>query len=406
MINACTLRLTGTLLTLLSLTMAAGATASPVATTATSPAVAPVAAPVLTVEAVAGSASAEHLGEVRKLAPGDVINEREVLSTAGGGRLKLRFASEGALELGSDASLAIEKLPPSATANDRRSIVSLLKGYLRVQWSPQPKRTVWPFYLYFGGQRSGLVPGEYFFERGHESIRGCVASGRLTMTAIAGDGVETLRPGACYDLRVAEAAIAKPRKAETWEAMRREFRLDPTGAPDIVQWATLDLPPATTDADADPATALLAGVIEATGLSPPPASAPAVGPNPVLTSPATKPSAVTTPAAADSPAATIAAKPANPVPAPVPASVAIADGASAGWTLLIGSFASPDNAAQVEGKLRASGYVPFTRVKQVDGRTWHSVQVRGFPSREVAEAKAEDVRGRLGFSTVRVVHLQ
>lgn len=383
MINACTLRLTGTLLTILGLTMAVGATASPVATTASSPAVAPVAAPVLTVEAVAGSASAEHLGDVRKLAPGDVINEREVLSTAGGGRLKLRFASEGALELGPEASLAIEKLPPSATANDRRSIVSLLKGYLRVQWSPPPKSAVWPFYLYFGGQRSGLVPGEYFFERGHESIRGCVASGRLTMTAIAGDGVETLRPGACYDLRVAEAAIAKPRKAETWEAMRREFRLDPTGAPDTVQWATLEPPPvAVPEADA------LAAALPAL---------PAAGGD----APVSIPAALSTGVLTGTPAPT-------PAPAPgTPASVGAGDPASvAGWTLLIGSFASPVNAAQVEDKLRASGYVPFTRVKQVDGRTWHSVQVRGFPSREVAEAKAEDVRGRLGFSTVRVVHLQ
>ena len=80
-------------------------------------------------------------------------------------------------------------------------------------------------------------------------------------------------------------------------------------------------------------------------------------------------------------------------------------GQPAGWTLLLGSYADPGNAEQVVAKLKRAGYSPFTRVKDVDGRTWHSVQVRGLPSREVAEAKATEVRERLRIEPVKVVLL-
>lgn len=321
------------------------------------------AAPVLVVDTIAGEVSAELLGDKRRLKPGDVIREREVLHTIGpDSRLSLVFASEGLLELGADAMLAIEKLPISADAADLRSLVSLRSGYLRVLWTPPPERaTQWPFHLFFGGQRSTLVPGEYFFERGNGSLRSCVASGRLTITAIAGDGVETLRAGACYDLQVADTARRQQRTAANWEAVRREFTTTPTGK----------LPP------------------------PPPAEPLA----PVLAEAA--PAVV--------PAAPAIAKPAPvlvPPPTPVPARIASAPtGKPAGWTLLLGSYGDPDNAAQVVDKLRAGGYEPFTRIKQVDGKTWHSVQVRGYPSREVADAKAADVVERLRIKPVKVVLL-
>jgi len=319
------------------------------------------AAPVLVVDTIAGEASAELLGDKRRLKPGDVIREREVLHTIGpDSRLSLLFASEGLLELGADAMLAIEKLPLSADAADLRSLVSLRAGYLRVLWTPPPEQaTKWPFHLFFGGQRSTLVPGEYFFERSAASLRSCVASGRLTITAIAGDGVETLRAGACYDLQVADTAKRQQRTAANWEAVRREFTTTPTGK-------LPPLPPA------EPVAPALAEV------------APAV----------------------------VTAKPAIAKPAPMlvaptpPARIATAPtGKPAGWTLLLGSYGDPGNAAQVADKLRAGGYEPFTRIKEVDGKTWHSVQVRGYPSREVADAKAADVAERLRITPVKVVLL-
>lgn len=305
------------------------------------------AAPVLVVDTIAGEVSAELLGTRRALKAGDVIHEREVLTTVGpASRLSLRFADEGLLELGADAMLAIEKLPPSADAADLRSLVSLRAGYLRVLWTPAPARAVaWPFHLFFGGQRATLVPGEYFFERGSGAVRSCVASGRLTITAIAGDGVEALRAGACYELQLADAARRQPRSAASWEAVRREFTTNPTG--------TRPEPPARESA---------------------------------------------APVVAD------AAPPAPPAPLPA-GSAGAPTGKPAGWTLLLGSYGDPGNAAQVADKLRAGGYEPFTRIKEVDGKTWHSVQVRGYPSREVADAKAADVAERLRIRPVKVVLL-
>jgi len=320
------------------------------------------AAPVLVVDTIVGEASAERLGDKRRLKPGDVIREREVLQTVGrDSRLSLLFASEGLLELGPDAMLAIEKLPISADAVDRRSLVSLRSGYLRVLWTPttatvSAQAAKWPFHLFFGGQRSTLVPGEYFFERGTGQLRSCVATGQLTVTAIAGDGVETLRAGACYDLQIADAAKREPRTAANWEAVRREFTTTPTGK------------------------------------LPPPASTPAA---PLLAE-----------AAPAAPNAVAAVTKAAPVTGSASARIATAPtGKPAGWTLLLGSYGDPVNAAQVADKLRAGGYEPFTRVKEVDGKTWHSVQVRGYPSREVADEKAADVSERLRIRPVKVVLL-
>lgn len=300
------------------------------------------AAPVLVVDQVAGLASADLLGEQRRLKPGDVIREREVLKTVGtDSRLSLLFASEGRLELGGDAMLAIEKLPVAADAADLRSLVSLRAGYLRVLWTlPPQEASRWPFHLFFGGRRSSLTPGEYFFERSDRGLRSCVASGRLTVTAIAGDGQEILRDGACYDLPVADSARRQTRSDANWEAVRREFTTTPTGK----------LPPLTAVVAAEAA--------------------------PVVTAPP--------------PVAQVSNAP---------------TGKPAGWTLLLGSYGNADNAALVADKLRAGGYQPFTRIKEVDGKTWHSVQVRGYPSREVADAKAADVAERLRIKPVKVVLL-
>lgn len=337
------------------------------------------AAPVLVVDTVAGDVSADLLGDKRSLKPGDVIREREVLQTAGAdSRLSLLFASEGLLELGADASLAIEKLPLSDDASDLRSLVSLRSGYLRVLWTPAPERaTRWPFHLFVGGQRSTLVPGEYFFERSAAGLRSCVASGRLTIAAIAGDGIEKLRPGACYDLQVAEAAKRQPRSEANFEAVRREFTTTPTGK--------LPPPPA-------PSAVLAESPAASSTVAAAAPTAPTAPARPAVAKPAAGPSAASASSAAP--------------PAPAPVRVATAPtGQPAGWTLLLGSYGNADNAAQVVDKLRAGGYQPFTRIKEVDGKTWHSVQVRGYPSREVADAKAADVVERLRIKPVKVVLL-
>lgn len=349
------------------------------------------AAPVLVVDGIIGTASADLLGETRPLAAGDVIREREVIRTGRDSHLSLVFASEGLLELGPEARLAIEKLPLSPSAADLRSLVSLNSGYLRVLWTPGTERVAgWPFHLFFGGHRSTLQPGEYFFERRLGSLRTCIASGQLTVTAIAGDGVELLKADACYDLHAADDAKRRPRTQANWEAVRREFTTTPSNRPPPAAPV-----PVMAASEAIPAPAPVptpAPMAAVAAIRPPPApiakAVPAPTPGPGQTpKPATKP--VSVPTAASSP----------PAPATAPT------GQPAGWTLLLGSYADPGNAAQVAAKLRGAGYTPFTRVKDIDGRTWHSVQVRGLPSREVAEAKASEVRTQLRIDPVKVVLL-
>jgi cell division septation protein DedD len=345
------------------------------------------AAPVLVVDGIIGTASADLLGETRPLAAGDVIREREVIRTGRDSHLSLVFASEGLLELGPDARLAIEKLPLSPSASDLRSLVSLNSGYLRVLWTPATERVAgWPFHLFFGGHRSTLQPGEYFFERRLGSLRTCVASGQLTVTAIAGDGVEQLKADACYDLHAADDAKRRPRTQANWEAVRREFTTTPSNRPPPAAPV-----PVIVASEAIPVPAPVqtpAPVAAVAAIRPPPAPIAKTAPGPSQApKPATRPDSV--PTTAISP----------PAPATAPT------GQPAGWTLLLGSYADPGNAAQVAAKLRGAGYTPFTRVKDIDGRTWHSVQVRGLPSREVAEAKATEVRTQLRIDPVKVVLL-
>lgn len=358
--------------------------------------VAAAAAPVLVVEGLVGEASSERLGERRLLQAGDSIGEREVLHTAAEARLSLRFANEGLLELGPDATLAIEKLPASLQGRDLRSIASLLGGYLHVLWTVPTAETRWPFVIYFGGQRSGLLPGEYFFERHDDAIRSCVASGQLTVTAIAGDGVETLREGACHDLKAGAPVRSQAIGSEMIDAVRAEFTTWPSR--DKRPLRPLVLP------------ALAMGPLPGTGPTAarstvsavlPPAPAAVVAARaaaPAVVKPVAAPAA-TTPEAA---AAVVAAPQSSP--APVSAVSAAGD---VGWTLLIGSFGDPANAEQVQTRLRGIGMEPYVRVKQLDGRSFTSVQVRGgYASREIADAKAAEVRDKLGYPNVRVVYLQ
>lgn len=343
------------------------------------------AAPVLVVESLVGEASSEQLGVRRPLQVGDSIGEREVLRTATEARLGLRLTGDGLLELGANAVLAIEKLPVAPEARDQRSIASLMVGYLRVV-SPLPataSATPRPFVLYTGGKRIGLPPGEYFFDRGSEAIRSCVASGRPTITAIAGDGVETLNAGACYALQPTAGAKPEAITALQLDAVRREYTTRPTGKlpPVVVAAVPTVAIPRGSEARPTPTVAV------------PPAPARSAPPS-VLAVP-TRPVAPP-PAVLPAPAAPAAAEPAAAHAAP----------SSVGWSLLVGSFADPANAEQAADKLRGIGYEPFLQDKEIDGRIWHRVQVRGsYASREIAEDRAADVRSRLGYDNVRVVHL-
>lgn len=345
------------------------------------------AAPVLVVESLVGEASSEHLGARRPLQVGDSIGEREVLRTATDARLGLRLTGEGLLELGANAVLAIEKLPAAPEARDQRSIASLMAGYLRVV-SPLPATAsapARPFVLYTGGKRIGLPPGEYFFDRGSEAIRSCVASGRPTITAIAGDGVEILNAGACYALQPTAGAKPEAITALQLDAVRREYTTRPTGKlPPVAAVPTVAIP---RGSEARP--------VPTVAVPPAPARSASPGVPAVPTRPVALP-----PAAGAAPSPSLAA------PAAAETVAGHAAPSSVGWSLLVGSFSDPANAEQAADKLRGIGYEPFLQDKEIDGRIWHRVQVRGsYASREIAEDRAADVRSRLGYDNVRVVHL-
>jgi hypothetical protein len=396
---------------------------------------------VLVVEQVNGEAQLDHLGETRVLQAGDELQERDVVRVGEKAYLSLRFTRDGALELGPGAALAIERLPETEGASDLRSIFSLWQGYMHVVWK-HPADTRWPLFVYFGGQRSSLVDGEYFFERTGNRNRSCVAAGRMAVTAISGDGLGTLRPSACYEVRPGTEPKPLPRSLEGWVGVRQSFTLDPDPAHPVHAFpAAVPEPADAVAGNTPPAPVVAAGVVTPSPAPPsPPAAptkpaavvpapvvptkgvAPAAAPpsaiiftgrnNPIATNtppvPAAPPTAAAAPAAVPPPPHA-SASPAIPPPsvaAPVAASVAEAPDSNAGWTILIGSYADPANATQVQQKLASIGLTPFLRVKLVDGKTWNSVQVRGFATREAAEARMAEVSTKLGLPNLRVVLLQ
>lgn len=78
--------------------------------------------------------------------------------------------------------------------------------------------------------------------------------------------------------------------------------------------------------------------------------------------------------------AALVADPPAPAAAPGPRD-------DAGWMIQIGAYADPQNAERARAAVAAAGATPVLRIKTVDGRTWNSVQIRGFASREAAQAE-------------------
>lgn len=66
------------------------------------------------------------------------------------------------------------------------------------------------------------------------------------------------------------------------------------------------------------------------------------------------------------------------------------------WTVQVGSFSRPDNAEALAAKLRGMGEPAYVS-RFDDGKVVHyRVRVGGFPSREAAQARADEIRQRTG----------
>lgn len=99
------------------------------------------------------------------------------------------------------------------------------------------------------------------------------------------------------------------------------------------------------------------------------------------------------------------AEPARPSPQKTQAQDAAADRSAESasvrkpegeWTVQAGSFTRQDNAESLAAELRKLGFPAYVS-RYDDGKRIHfRVRVGGFPSRDAAQAKADEVRGRTG----------
>lgn len=348
------------------------------------------AAPVLTVIQLEGEVQVEHLGETRRLVEGDDLRERDVIRVGPAAAVSMRFGAEGSLALGAATVLAVERLPESDDAPDLRSIFSLSGGYLHVVWKRPPPPARWPLFVYFAGQRASLVDGEYFFSQEGGRVRSCLSAGRILLTSIAGGSAASLRPSACYEREADGSLKTEPRTPASWVAVRQAVTLNPRPGHSGPVFATVM--PAPVDAAA----------LDAAANEPDPLSLPAA---PIASAAAERPAAVREPAA---PAVKPSAEVTSSVTTAVASDTAQATrpaAAGGSWVILVGSYADAQNAAQIQEKLLALGLTPFLRVKIVDGKTWNSVQVRGFPTREAAAEKQAVIQAKLGLQNLMLIQL-
>jgi DedD protein len=104
--------------------------------------------------------------------------------------------------------------------------------------------------------------------------------------------------------------------------------------------------------------------------------------------------------AAPSPPAKSTTLPAEPVPQPVPRTVAAAPAAKGTWSVQVGAFGSADSARRLVADLRKDGLPAYVAPLSRNGKTLHRVRVGPEPTRAAAEAVAARLKGRSLPATV------
>lgn len=347
---------------------------------------------VLTVDTVSGGVTVERDGKRMNPKVGDALQEQDLIVTQGSGRLTLRFARHGFLDVGPNTEAGVERLPFAAYAKDLKSIFSLSRGYLRVVWKHPQLSTSWPLYIYMSGHRISLTSGEFFFQHNGSEQLACTAAGQLALQAVGADGVETVRPPACSRMVAGVPTQTAPRNPDDWIAVRRGFSLSPgtevAAAPPRpsapAPRAVRDPAPAATGDD-------LPGVSTSTAAGPGP-----VVPAPVLPTPSSAPRTGMVPAA---PIPAIAAAPAAAAPS-IPTASADRRGA---WALNVASYADTASAEKQAEQLRVAGYSGAVQSATVNGKVWYRVQVIGYPSQQAARTAAQELQSKLGLKGIWVV---
>ena len=358
---------------------------------------------VLVVDTVAGAVAVERDGKRLALKVGDPLQEQDLIVTEASGRLTLRFARHGFLDVGPNTQAGVERLPFAAYAKDLKSIFSVSHGYLRVVWKHPQLSTNWPLYIYMSGHRISLTTGEFFFQHKGDEQMACAAAGQLALQAVGADGVETIRPPACTRLVAGLPPQTAPRNPDDWILVRSAYSLSPGAASLLVTAPPAASAPARAvrePARPDPLTEQ-PGVVTSATAGPGP-----VVPAPVLPAPvaAPRPGLVavdpTLPARAVASSGSAPAAPVANAPSRVASSAPVS---GRGWALNVASHADAASAEQQAARLRSAGYLVAVQPATVNGKSWYRVQVPGYESQQAAKAAAQELQAKLGLKGVWVV---
>lgn len=417
---------------------------------------------ILLIEQTTGVAGVQRDGKRLALQPGDALQEQDLIVTDRSGRMTLRLGRHGFVEIGPNAEVGVERLPFAAYARDLKSIFSVGKGYFRVVWKHPQLSSNWPLYVYMTGHRISLMSGEYFFQNTGSEQRACVAAGQLALQAASSESADTIKPPSCVLLAANAPPLTTPRSPDDWIAVRRGFSIEataltllaretlpaepvlaavprpvinttPTGLSNTALPVAIDPPEPAPSAEIN--TDWLASTPEAA--TPTVARSTAAPLGPVMDAPVL-PAPPAVPKTAITPALPIAAKPASPSavvisspiiigmvqaapvtsvkPVPVapyksainkvaapPVGVPSAP-STVGWALNVASYSDAAIASREAERLRGAGYASaFTQTAQVNGKTWHRVQVSGFASEAAARSTALSLKTSLGFPNIWVL---
>jgi hypothetical protein len=323
----------------------------------------------VTVETVHGAATVSRLGAESALNPGDPVGERDVVSVASGGALRLRFVAGDSVELGGDTVIAIERLPDVARPTENKTILSLDHGLLRVI-RPGGDDLVLPFHLFLGDQRAALSEGDFYFERAPRLVEACVDSGQLSLPPTEFLPMRVVSGQNCYHNAGGDGPPRILQRDQSYFSQAR-LHLGLTAAAPVVASA----PPTASSIPPAPGSTIARGGVQPPAVSASGAMVASVEPVPINNESNSSPASET----------------AVPAPAAEPAP------ATTDWTVNLASFSQIEQANEEVQRLQAAGYPAAVESKEVAGVMHYRVQLRSFVTADAARSAANEVASRFGY---------
>lgn len=338
------------------------------------------AAPVLLVEQITGAASLTRSGQLSALKAGAALQQDDLISTTGGGRLMLKLSRYGLIELGPGAAVSIGPLPASSYASDLSTGFRLRQGYLHFIWKRPELVTPWPVLVQVGEFRLSLTSGDYHFEVADKSKNFCVGEGEVALPS-AEHPLPFSGP-ACYPLVAGYVPQPSPRVTSELIAMRQHNKIGRVVAAAGVPMVKL-LPP------------LQARAKTKTVPSPAPAK----------TLP--QPLAKSRPKLLPEPEIKVASKPApkakiKAVAHAKPAAKMPPMSKGGAWLLNVSSESNMASAQHEVSRLGKAGYTAEIEAIKIQERQWYRVQIRNLESSQKASVLSRQVAQKLGYSSIWV----